>query len=278
MKTLLLALAFMAVVPAMAVEENDTTIQYRNKQIVVKTDSVETKIVLLDKDGNEYVKSKETTFVDGQEVERVFISSPFVPVRAKRGRTFYANLPDFYIGTNLLNGGTEAHSRDSRSLEWGMTFFDMGLAFDKSNNFGLVTAFQIGFVHNHFDTKYVLDNVNDGATLVENKEMGVRTSFMKYNYFKVPVMLEWKKKFGHKTAFIAAGLSGELRSGFRSKYRIGKTRHTVSRNLNVNPLGVNLEAYIGFSRFNIYAHYALTSFFRKGINCHPLGIGVGIKL
>ena len=48
MKNLLLALSFMAVVPGIAAEKNDTTFQYRDKQIVVKIDSVETKIVLLD--------------------------------------------------------------------------------------------------------------------------------------------------------------------------------------------------------------------------------------
>ena len=88
MKHLLFFLTLVVAVPAMATEENDTTIYYNNKQIVVSTDSIATHVAVFNKDGSALVKSQETSYIDGQEVERFFISSPFVPIRKRNNHTF----------------------------------------------------------------------------------------------------------------------------------------------------------------------------------------------
>ena len=278
MKHLLLTLALMAAVPAMAAEENDTTIHYANKQIVLSTDSVSLNVAVYNNDGSTLVKTKETSFVDGQEVERFFVSSPFVPVRKKSGRTFYGSLPDFYIGVNLLNGGKEMHSQDVKSLEWGTTFFQVGVGLNSSNTLGIVSGFQFGFVHNHFQTNYMLDD-NDGTPIiVKNPAEKVKTSFIKYTYWKVPIMLEWRNLNPSKLVFLGLGCSFDIKGNIKSKYRINSKRHTVSRNLDTNPVGVNLEAYLGFKTFSLYAHYSLTKLMNSGSACHPFGIGVGLTL
>lgn len=278
MKHLLLTLALMAAVPTMAAEENDTTIHYANKQIVLSTDSVSLNVAVYNNDGSTLVKTKETSFVDGQEVERFFVSSPFVPVRKKSGRTFYGSLPDFYIGVNLLNGGKEMHSQDVKSLEWGTTFFQVGVGLNSSNTLGIVSGFQFGFVHNHFQTNYMLDD-NDGTPIiVKNPAEKVKTSFIKYTYWKVPIMLEWRNLNPSKLVFLGLGCSFDIKGNIKSKYRINSKRYTVSRNLDTNPVGVNLEAYLGFKTFSLYAHYSLTKLMNSGPACHPFGIGVGLTL
>lgn len=268
----------MAAAPAMAAEENDTTIHYANKQIVLSTDSVSLNVAVYNNDGSTLVKTKETSFVDGQEVERFFVSSPFVPVRKKSGRTFYGSLPDFYIGVNLLNGGKEMHSQDVKSLEWGTTFFQVGVGLNSSNTLGIVSGFQFGFVHNHFQTNYMLDD-NDGTPIiVKNPAEKVKTSFIKYTYWKVPIMLEWRNLNPSKLMFLGLGCSFDIKGNIKSKYRINSKRYTVSRNLDTNPVGVNLEAYLGFKTFSLYAHYSLTKLMNSGPACHPFGIGVGLTL
>ena len=92
MKHLLFLLMFAMAVPAIANEENDTIIYYNNKQFVVSTDSIETHVAVFNKDGNALVKNKETSYIDGQEVERFFVSSPFVPIRKHKNNTFYGNI------------------------------------------------------------------------------------------------------------------------------------------------------------------------------------------
>lgn len=278
MKHLLLTLALISAVPAMAAEENDTTIHYANKQIVLSTDSVSLNVAVYNNDGSTLVKTKETSFVDGQEVERFFVSSPFVPVRKKSGRTFYGSLPDFYIGVNLLNGGKEMHSQDVKSLEWGTTFFQVGVGLNSSNTLGIVSGFQFGFVHNHFQTNYMLDD-NDGTPIIlKNPAEKVKTSFIKYTYWKVPIMLEWRNLNPSKLVFLGLGCSFDIKGNIKSKYRINSKRYTVSRNLDTNPVGVNLEAYLGFKTFSLYAHYSLTKLMNSGPACHPFGIGVGLTL
>ena len=168
MKHLLFLLMLAMAVPAIANEENDTIIYYNNKQFVVSTDSIETHVAVFNKDGNALVKNKETSYIDGQEVERFFISSPFVPIRKHKNNTFYGNIPDFYIGTNLLNGGEAMHSKDVNSLEWGITHFQIGMGLNASNSLGLVFAFQTGFVHNHFQTNYMLTDVDGKPTIARN--------------------------------------------------------------------------------------------------------------
>ena len=275
MKQLLFFLTLVIAVPAMAPEENDTTIYYNNKQIVVSTDSIATHVAVFNKDGSALVKSQETSYIDGQEVERFFISSPFVPIRKRNNHTFYGNIPDFYIGVNLLNGGEAMHSKDVKSLEWGITHFQIGVGLNPSNSLGLVFAFQTGFVHNHFQTNYMLSDVDGTPTLVRNTAEKVKTSFIKYSYCKIPIMMELKKMVSGKQMYLGLGCSLDIKSEIKSKYRIGSKRHTVSRNLDTNPVGVNLEAYFGFNSFSVYAHYSLTKLMNSGPACHPFGLGVG---
>ena len=275
MKHLLLTLALMAAVPAMAAEENDTTIHYANKQIVLSTDSVSLNVAVYNNDGSTLVKTKETSFVDGQEVERFFVSSPFVPVRKKSGRTFYGHIPDFFIGVNLLNGGKDMHSKDVKSLEWGITLFQIGVGLNEANTLGIVSGLQAGFVHNHFQTNYMLSDVDGTPTLVRNTAEKVKTSFIKYSYCKIPIMMELKKMVPGKQMYLGLGCSLDIKSEIKSKYRVGSKRHTVSRNLDTNPVGVNLEAYFGFNSFSVYAHYSLTKLMNSGPACHPFGLGVG---
>lgn len=276
MKQLLLTLALVAAIPAMAIEEKDTIIHYADRQIVVSTDSVATNVAIYDKEGDELVKTKETSYVDGQEVERIFVSSPFVPIKKRNRLNFYGHLPDIFIGTNILNGGPEMHSRDSKSLEWGISCLQVGFGLNNSNSLGLVSGLQAGFIHNHFDAHYMLTDIDGTPNMVVNEAEGVKTSFLKYGFLRVPLMVEWKNTFSRSSAFIGFGCSIEWREEVRSKYRIGHKRYPITRNLDANTVGVNLEAYIGFGNFSLYAHYSLTKLMKSGPACHPFGIGFGL--
>lgn len=276
MKKLFFLLAVLATLSVRANEVGDTTFVVKNKKIVVNVDSIETHVQVFDTLGNELSKTRETTFVDGQEIEKVYVSSPFVPTKKKKG--FLSHHPDFYIGTNLLGGGSAMHNRDSRSLEWGMTPFTIDVALNEQANLGFSACVQIGFVHNHFNVGYVMDNVDGVTTMVQNPVENVRTSFLKYTYYKVPLILEWNYSSGKFCPYVGAGLSLELRGGDKTKYRVRHDKTTVTEDVNMRPLGANLEFYAGVSGFTIYLHYALTGLFKNGPECHPLGVGIGFTL
>ena len=54
---------------------------------------------------NEMTKISETQFIDGQEVEKVFVTSPFIPqTLSKRKRSLESHYPTFFFGCSQLPG------------------------------------------------------------------------------------------------------------------------------------------------------------------------------
>ena len=60
-------------------ESQDTVFTVNNRNIVVSQDDCQTSVKVYKNDGKEMTLTSETKFVDGQEVERVFVTSPFIP-------------------------------------------------------------------------------------------------------------------------------------------------------------------------------------------------------
>ena len=76
-KTLLLAV--LLPLTGMAAETADTTFVVNNKKRVVNDAAGNTKISVYGNDGKKFNRTYETNFVDGQEIERVYVTSPFIP-------------------------------------------------------------------------------------------------------------------------------------------------------------------------------------------------------
>lgn len=280
MKKLLLLLVLLISLSVRAEEKCDSTLIRVGKQnVVVIQDSTTTCVKVYGSDGKAWVKTREVTFNNGQEVEQVFVLSPFFPVKKNRyNKIFTPHFPDFYYGANLLCAGNEVEMRDTKSSEWGFSPFQMGLSLSRYNSLGLVSAMQFGFVHNHFDTHYYIDKVNNKTCMQPLNEKDVTTSFLKYYYIKIPMMFEYQKSKGGRKIFAGVGASLEYRYKERSKYRIDSHKHTLSKDIGINVLGINAEAYVGYSNINLYIHYATTPLFKNGISSMPLGVGIGVNL
>lgn len=88
-----------------SVEANDTTIRVNDQNIVIKQDGEQTSVKIYKMNGNEMTKISETQFVDGQEVEKVFVTSPFIPqTLSKRKRSLESHYPTFFFGCSQLPG------------------------------------------------------------------------------------------------------------------------------------------------------------------------------
>lgn len=279
MKKLFFAFMLCTATLSYAAEGIDTTsVMLGKNKVVIHNDSLGISVSIFDSEGHQWKKTREVNFVDGQEVEQVFVFSPFIPLRKNTKRTFYPHFPDFYYGANLLNTNNNVVMRDTKSSEWGFSPCQIGLSLNKQNTLGLVSSLQFGFVHNHFNTSSVINRVEEETRMLPLEEKDVTTSFLKYYYVKLPIMVEWQKRIGRRKIFAGGGLALEYRYKEVSKYRIGKQKHTVSRDLGINALGINAEAYVGYGSVNLYAHYALTPLFKKGINAMPFGVGIGINM
>ena len=293
MKTRNLLLA-MALMPALAFAQNnipqttDTTFVVNDKKIAVSQDGEKTTVAVYNADGTQMRKMSETQFVDGQEVERVYVTSPFVPKTFNKHRSLqYSHYPLIFGGFSSLASSpfkTSGNSLtdDASSAEWGIT--GLSFAFPLSGSLAITSSCSLGQMRHEFNTNNILSTV-DGVTNLrpfvgENEGDHLKKSYLIYWDVRFPVMLEWSRRFGGDDAFFAIGPSLEYRFNARSRYKLGKKKHTVTKQTNINPVGVNLEARLGYGCMLLYARTALTPLLKKSCapEWYPFSVGIGMRM
>ncbi len=289
MRKLLLALCAAATaVAAGAVEAGDTTVVYQGKTFVLGTDSSETKVAVYESHGAEMKKTHESSYVDGREIEQVYITSPFLPQK-RSPRRYRDHIPEFYYGMAPLagsvggfNGGSRLHTNAGKSYEWGLTLFGMGIPFNHAHTFGVTTALSWGYARHNFDKGYAMFNV-DGRTelLPLADDEGAEKSYMSYWYLRVPVIFDWQKRINANEVYAGLGLSLEYRSDEHSRFKGGKSGTiTPAGDINMNHVGLNLEAHVGYGGLVIGLRTALTPLLNTSSapRCYPVSMTVGLKL
>lgn len=87
-----------------AEEVKDTTFVVNGKSIVVDVDGDKTNVKVYGKDGNRETKISEMNYIDGQEVERVFVGSPFVPTENLQHLDFSPRFATVWMGMSSISG------------------------------------------------------------------------------------------------------------------------------------------------------------------------------
>lgn len=279
-KTLLLAV--LMPLAAVASEPADTTIIMNNRHIVVNDSAGITRVSVYDNDGTQLTRTYETSFTDGQEVERVYVTSPFIPqTLGKNRKPMESHYPFFFMGYNLLSdgamgfsGSTALHTRDSKSWEFGFTL--ASVAFRLGRNLALTTAMQTTWAYNHFQGNYVLTTTDGMSSLVEKEDIKVKKSYITYSIIRVPVMMEWSRK----SFYAGLGASIDMRMSDESKYRANKKTHTQTEDINLNSLGVNLEMRLGYGCLMIYGRAGLTPLLKtsRAPKCYSASFGMGLRI
>ena len=85
MATMMLPLAVSADTLSEKLEMADTTFTVNGKKIVVDDRQEQTIISVYSPDGEEMLKKKEVEFAGEQEIEKIYISSPFLPKHIQQG-------------------------------------------------------------------------------------------------------------------------------------------------------------------------------------------------
>ncbi len=279
-KTLLLAV--LMPLAAVASEPADTTIIMNNRQIVVNDSAGITRVSVYDNDGTQLTRTYETSFTDGQEVERVYVTSPFIPqTLGKNRKPMESHYPFFFMGYNLLSdgamgfsGSTALHTRDSKSWEFGFTL--ASVAFRLGRNLALTTAMQTTWAYNHFQGNYVLTTTDGMSSLVEKEDIKVKKSYISYSIIRVPVMMEWSRK----SFYAGLGASIDMRMSDESKYRANKKTYTETDDINMKPLGLNLEMRMGYGFLMLYGRVGLTPLLKTSSapKCYSVSFGMGLRI
>lgn len=266
----------------------DTTIVFNKQKYEISQNGERTSVKVYNNNGKELQKTLETQFLDGQEVEQVYVTSPFIPRKAyKKRNQQYSHYPVFYFGGSFLASSafgvlsSDKNVKDARSTEWGIT--GITFAFPMSSTLAITTAMTASFVCHQFNKNYVL-STTDGVTSLqpftsENGDEHPKKSYISYLSARIPIMLEWSKQVGGNDIYAAIGPSIEFRGSDRSRYKIGKKTHTLSKDNNINSVGLNLEARVGYSSIMLYARTALTPLLKTKFapEWHPFTIGLGFR-
>lgn len=269
-----------------AANVKDTTIVVNGKNIEISDSAGLTKVSVYRNDGKELNRVYETSYTNGQEIQRIYITSPFIPQKFDRDKTkLVAHSPVFFMGFSQLGGSIMSfggnpgmHTRDSKSWEYGFTLAELAIRI--KNPFVFMSAFEIGQVHHHFQDNYVLSTVDGISSMRQVEGKSLKKSYISYTYIRLPFMVEWQPRTTGPNLFVAVGPSLELRWNDHSRYRVGKNKTTESSDINMNPIGLDLNLRVGFGALVIYTRMGLTPLLKTSVapKCYPVSLGLGICL
>lgn len=212
----------------------------------------------------------------------MYVTSPFIPqMLGKNKRPMESHYPFFFMGYNLLadnafgfSGSSSLHTRDSKSWEFGFTL--ASVAFRLGGNFALTTAMQTTWAYNHFQGNNVITTTDGMSSLEKKEDVKVKKSYITYSTIRIPLMMEWSEK----SFYAGLGASVDMRMSGKSKYRANKKTRTQTDDINLNPLGLNLEMRLGYGALMIYGRAGLTPLLKTGRapKCYSASFGMGIRL
>lgn len=262
-----------------ATEVNDTTFTVNGKSIVVDVEGEKTNVKVFGKDGNRETKVSEMNFVDGQEIETVYVGSPFIPTERLQHTSFAPRFATVWIGMANITGkvlGTKQieHARFSKSFELGVTPYYMSVPFTKNNSFGLSIAGQLVWNHLCFQKDYA---VSENGGRWSFAKLGQRANGNNINYLavRVPLLLSLQDNTDY---FIGIGIAPELRTN--AWYRMKGTDGTTTDNYKLSRMGLNAMLSWGIGPLVVGGSFGITPLFKtaegKKVYQNSFSLGVDV--
>lgn len=276
---------------ALAEEVADTTIVYNGKQIVISDDSLETRISVFAQDSTRMVKSSETKFVNKQEIERIYVSSPLFPNSTS---LFYSSMyPTLWWGTTSLS--TNIGNRDGRASKEGLHTrggFDIGFTtaegiypINKKGDILLSTAVQVVYSRQNFQNSALLTDDGQLISFEDRTNAPASSSYMSYASMRVPFMLGNAPSVNWSTDW----LDTQFGIGIVPQYRFGRASYTfeseafgdpIERKLKLYHWGLNVDFNMVLGPVKFSASVGLLPVFKtsegKKAYCSSLNFGINI--
>jgi len=171
--------------------------------------------------------------------------------------------------------------RQAKSTTVQLNLFEQNLPLI-SNNLGIVTGLGWWFNNYRFENNVVLSS--DSATIFGYKDTDNKYSKSKLtaSYLVVPLMLEYQSdaKKGKTSFHIAAGGFAGVRVATKTKivYEANGNTQKVKTpaDFHLNQFKYGLTARVGWSKFNFFANYNMSTLFNKdkGPELYPVEVGI----
>lgn len=268
----------------------DTTIIVNQQRIVVTTHKGETHVAVYDSTDNQLLKTRETVFANLQEVERVNVTSPFLPSTYTRAAALAPILPtvwyaytstDSKIGSDA-NSSSGLHTRGSGSSEVGVTIFEGITPLTDRGRWGQL-GFSMGaqtyYTWMHFQPGSLLQGEGSHVSFTPAAS-AASTNRLSYGGVRIPLMLSCQIAPDNMASQIAIGISADMRT--RGKYRFtpADMGDPIERNVRLKPFGLNLETVVCFGPLAITGRVGLLPLFQTttGKKAYTSSIGIGINM
>ena len=290
MRKLFFTLALAMPMSLLAEEAADTTIVYNGKQIVISDDAQETRVSVFSRDSTQMVKSSETKFADKQEIERIYVSSPFFP----NNSLFYSSMyPTLWWGTTSLSttiGNRESNtSREglhSRSgFEIGFTTAESLYPINKRGNLVFSNALQIVYSRHNFQNSALLTGDCHRISFEDRTHAPASANYMTYASMRMPFMLGYAPTANWLTDW----LDTQFGLALVPEYRFGKASYVfepeafgdpIEQKMRILHWGLNVDFNMVLGPVKFSASVGLLPVFKtsegKKAYCSSLNFGINI--
>lgn len=311
--TILAAMLLFATIGVKA-QSADTTVIMKNHEINISDNENEIKIKIFEmKDGTRVSKEplyeskyqkkrgegalKRFAYSRGKDELMIMEETDDTKVKSTSrwlNKDLHQALPSLYFAhIEMLDGAFgsfagDMHQRPS-SWEWGI-YSPTTIYCTENGRFGFATGWGISNSYNYFQHDWVLamvDNNSEFMTLHDySSEEGhgpvndlAHRTFLRYWSLRIPATMQLQFVINRSYLTFSAGAELEWRIGVRSFARYGGLKHTVSDNLDYNPIGVNAMFQVGYEGVILFARTNLTDFFNsKNLDDkHQLAVGIGFN-
>lgn len=291
MRALFILAALAMPMSLMAEEMTDTTVVYNSKQFVISDDSVETRISVYTQDSIQLTKTSETKYVNKQEVERIYVSSPFFPSSTSR---FYSSMyPTLWWGTSSLqteigtasieNGTSKEGLHAQGGFEIGFTSVEGIFPINKRGNLVLSNAVQVVYSKHRFQNSAMLGNDGHHIAFEDRTNAPASASYMSYGSMRIPFML------GYAPMWPTDWLDMQFGVGIVPQYCFGKASYVfepeafgdpIERQLKIYHWGLNVDFNMVLGPVKFSASVGLLPVFKtsEGMNAYCSSYNIGINI
>lgn len=273
-----------ATITANAQKDSILTVNVSDKTVSINSDKEKTTVKVYNNQGNELVKTRELEFVDGKEIEQVYVGSPFLKTSSLQRVQLFPKYYYIDAGWTMANAGPFKKQKDSDNLYTNGAFsigFGMNclaIPFDKTFTSGLTVGLGLKYMKFNIQDNMKITKISRGNISFNEIDNDARKNHIEYTALTIPVMYNLTNSRYSKWN-IGMGLAPEIR--LHSQYvftpHSGKTERT---NGVVNTFGLNAELMYNFNPFTVRLSYDLLPAFKtgEGFNAHTSSITIGIDI
>ena len=278
MRNIIIAIAALLPFAMNATEAADTTVNYQGRKFVICTNDTETKITVYQ---NDTTKIKESVYVDGNNIVRTYVSSPFSGDDELQTMGVKGMLPTLWAGINRLTDGIGKGSEPTGNNMWGsfeagITPLRTALSLDRAKTVGLISGVQLVFYRHRFEHDFGM-RMNNG--LVERIGCDATTANnMFFGSVRVPLLFTLQEP--QMPGAVSLGVSFEARTNAKYNFKAADNTAGMSDGLKLNRFGVNLEMYLNYGPVYLGLKAGLTPIFKTtdGVKANMTSISIGADL